>query len=141
MLTRRTAAALTLLLCLAGCAGNTEPGAAGESSGGTSTSAAPTTSSSAPAASPSSKPTAEPSDKPTAGGAQTVTGTVEAGVEPNCRLIKDNTGSHLLVFRDESLRSQASVGKKITATGRSEPTLMSTCQQGIPFIITSISPA
>jgi hypothetical protein len=70
-----------------------------------------------------------------------VTGTVEAGVEPNCRLIQDGSGSHLLVFRDAALRADAPVGKKVTVTGHAEPKMMSTCQQGIPFIVASISPA
>ena len=140
MVTRRSAAALTLLLCLAGCAGNTETGASsGESSGAAS---APASGSAQPTTPSSTTPTAEPSiGKPTAGEAQTITGTVEAGVEPNCRLIKDDKGAHLLVFDDSSLRAQAEVGKKITASGRSEPKMMSTCQQGIPFIVTSITPA
>jgi hypothetical protein len=89
-----------------------------------------------------SSPTGEPSaDTPTDAGVETITGTVQEGVEPNCRLIQDNSGSYLLVFDDASLRSQAVVGKKITASGRSEPKMMSTCQQGIPFIVTSLSPA
>jgi hypothetical protein len=76
-----------------------------------------------------------------AGDSQTVTGTVEAGVEPNCRVIHDNAGAHLLVFKDAALRADAVVGKKITVTGRPEPKMMSTCQQGIPFIVASVSPA
>ncbi|GIM98091.1 hypothetical protein [Paractinoplanes toevensis] len=129
MLTRRVAAALALMLCLAGCANQDSP----------IDSAAPA--SSLPASSlPSSAPTAEPS-APTATGAQTITGTVEAGVEPNCLLLQDGKGSHLLVFDDAAMRADVGVGKKVTLTGRSEPTMMSTCQQGIPFIVTSVTPA
>jgi hypothetical protein len=118
MLTRRAAAVVTLVLCLAGCA----------------RASSPSSSSPSPAPSPSS------SSSLPAGG-ETVTGTVEAGVEPNCRLIKDDSGSHLLVFKDQSLRADAAVGKKVTVTGRSEPSMMSTCQQGIPFLVSSVSPA
>ncbi|HEX5201842.1 MAG TPA: hypothetical protein VFW27_18085 [Actinoplanes sp.] len=77
----------------------------------------------------------------TASNAETITGTVEAGVEPNCRLIKDGAGSHLLFFDDSSLKAEAPVGRKVTVTGRSEPKMMSTCQQGIPFIVSAVRPA
>jgi hypothetical protein len=120
MSTRRFAAAVTLLVCLAGCAGN----------------ASSSSSSSASSPAPSASSVAPPS-----GDVQTVTGTVEAGVEPNCRIIHDDSGSHLLVFHDAALRDGAVVGKKITVTGSPDPKLMSTCQQGIPFVVTSISPA
>jgi hypothetical protein len=143
MLTRRAAAVLTLALCLAGCAnGAAEPGAAPASApaAGSPSTSAPVSGSASASASPS--PSTEPSgNNPTASGAQTITGTVEAGVEPNCRLIKDSAGSHLLFFDDASLRAEAPVGKKVTVTGRSEPKMMSTCQQGIPFVVSAVSPA
>jgi hypothetical protein len=133
MLTRRSAAALALMVCLAGCANNTS-----------SSSSAPEASADLPSsAAPSpALPTAEPSSaKPTAAGAETITGTVESGVEPGCLLLQDGMGSHLLVFDDAAMRADAAVGKKVTLSGRSEPTMMSTCQQGIPFIVTSVTPA
>jgi len=70
-----------------------------------------------------------------------VTGTVEAGVEANCRLIQDDAGSHVLYFHDPALKAEAPVGKKVTVTGHSEPGMMTTCQQGTPFIVTSVGPA
>jgi hypothetical protein len=136
MLTRRLAIALTLVLCVAGCAGNS-PSATGSSA----SSASSVPASSAPASSASASASPSPSVEPSTGGAQTVTGTVEAGVEANCRLIKDGTGSHLLYFDDPSLKASAAVGKKVTVTGRSEPGMMTTCQQGVPFVVTSVSPA
>ncbi|GIF26457.1 hypothetical protein BJ973_005818 [Actinoplanes tereljensis] len=129
MLTRRATAGLALLLCLAGCANQTS--SASDSPASSVSSPVPATS----AASPS-----EPG-VPTATGAQTITGTVEAGVEPNCLLLQDGKGSHLLVFDDSAMRADVGVGKKFTLTGRSEPGMMSTCQQGIPFIVTSVTPA
>ena len=125
MLTRRFAVALTLAACLAGCAGNN----AAPSAGSSETSAPP---SSSPA------PSTEPSGS---GGTETLTGTVEAGVEPNCKVIRDNAGSHTLYFDDPSLKAQAPVGKKVTVTGHSKAGMMTTCQQGIPFIVSSVSPA
>ena len=47
----------------------------------------------------------------------------------------------MLFFDDASLRAEATVGKKVTVTGRSDPKMMSTCQQGIPFIVSAIRPA
>jgi ABC-type transport system substrate-binding protein len=84
-------------------------------------------------------PSTEPSTgKPAAGGAQTITGTVTAGVEPNCLLLNADGQSHLLIFDDPALKSGAAVGQKVTLVGRSEPSMMSTCQQGVPFIVSSI---
>jgi len=61
-----------------------------------------------------------------------------AGVEPNCLLVQDAKGSHLLVFDDKALRAETPVGAKVTLTGTSKPNMMSTCQQGVPFIVTSV---
>jgi hypothetical protein len=137
MLIRRSAALLGLVVCLSGCAGQT-------SSSGSEV-AAPSSSAPAPApSSASASVSVEPSGaKPTAVGAETISGTVEAGVEPGCLLVQDAKGSHLLVFDDSAMRTDATaaVGKKVTLTGRSEPTMMSTCQQGVPFIVTSLTAA
>ena len=127
MLTRRFAVALTLVACLAGCAGNNAAPSAGSS--------ASSSSSAAPSSSPSSSlsPSLEPSES---GTAETVTGTIEAGVEPNCKLIRDDAGNHVLFFDDPTLKAQATVGKKVTVTGQSKPGMMTTCQQGTPFQVT-----
>jgi len=146
MLTRRFAVVLTLLVCLAGCAGNN----ASPTAGSAETSASPTSSaeppsSSAPTPSSASGPSSSsplPATVPSAAAAaETLTGTVEAGVEPDCKLIRDNTGNHVLYFDDPLLKSQAPVGKKVTVTGHSKPGMMTTCQQGTPFIVTSVGPA
>jgi len=124
MSTRR-AVTLLLLVCLAGCAnGPTEAGAPAP---------APTSPSAAP-----SVPSA--SAGPTGAGGETITGTVQAGVEPNCLLLQDDKGSHLLIIRDTELRKTAAAGTKVTVTGKSEPGMMSTCQQGIPFIVSAVRP-
>jgi hypothetical protein len=121
MLTRRSAAAVLMVFALGACANNVSPAAA-------------------PASSASSAPSAPsaPSEKPTSVGGQTITGKVTAGIEPNCLLLQDATGSHLLVFHDPALRSAAAVGAEVTLTGESQPKMMSTCQQGIPFIVSSV---
>ena len=128
MLTRRFAVALTLLACLAGCAGNNAAPSAGSSE------------TSAPSSAPSSSSPSPSLESPESGAAETVTGTVEAGVEANCTLIRDDAGNHVLYYDDPSLKAQAPVGKKVTVTGHSKPGMMTTCQQGTPFIVTSVSP-
>jgi hypothetical protein len=127
MLTR-AASALMLLTLAGGCAAGDSGQAA------------------APAPAPSSSvvtdlpmPSTEPgSGKPAATGAQTISGTVTAGVEPNCLLMQVDGVSHLLVFDDPAMRSDAAVGAKVTVVGRSEPSMTSTCQQGVPFIVTAV---
>ncbi|WP_432049387.1 hypothetical protein [Verrucosispora sp. NA02020] len=59
-------------------------------------------------------------------GEMTLTGRVEAGVEPGCLLLD---GYLLLGGPRDVLTSGASV----TVTGRPNPSLMTTCQQGTPF--------
>ncbi len=122
MLTRRSAAAILTVFTLGACANNVSPAASSSPS---------SPSASFPAPSPSGKPSS-------AVGSETITGTVTAGVEPNCLLLQDATGSHLLVFHDPAMRSAAPVGAEVTLTGESKPKQMSTCQQGIPFIVSSV---
>jgi hypothetical protein len=88
------------------------------------------TSSSSPSSPPPS-PSASPS-------AQTLTGTISAGVEPHCLVLRDADGSHSIYFHDESLRSSAPLGVRVTLVGHPEPGMMTTCQQGVPFIVTAV---
>jgi hypothetical protein len=67
-----------------------------------------------------------------------ISGTVSAGVEPHCLLLRDAAGAHSLYFHDESLRSSVAAGSKVTLTGHPEPGMMTTCQQGEPFIVTAV---
>ncbi|HEX9999078.1 MAG TPA: hypothetical protein VGB74_01380 [Actinoplanes sp.] len=123
----RAAFALLLLTLAAGCAVHDLGEAA----------AAPSPSSSVVIDLP--LPSTEPSSgKPAVTGADTITGTVTAGVEPNCLLLQHNGVNHLLVFDDPAMRADAAVGEKITLVGRSEPSMMSTCQQGVPFIVSAV---
>jgi|SRR5882724_3217343 len=126
MLTRRLAALLLLTLALAGCANQTGAGSGGPS----------TTVVSAPV-------TIVPSPTPSAGtssgsDAQTISGTVAEGVEPNCLVLHDSSGNHVLFFHDPALRSAAKAGARVTLVGRSEPAMMTTCQQGVPFIVSAV---
>lgn len=123
MMIRRISLSLTLplpllvVLALAGCA-NTDSGAAAP---------APAPASSAPAPASSAPATASPAK-------ETLTGSITAGVEPDCLLLDD----HLLIIQDPELKSAAKVGATVTVTGRVEPGMMTTCQQGTPFVVTAL---
>lgn len=129
MLIRRTVVPAALLLALsAGCANNPAPIDAG---------GAPEPATASPAAS-----SAASSAAPTvsaAPGETTLTGTVTLGVEPNCLLLKDGTGDHLLIIEDTKLKSALQPGAEITVVGKSEPGLMTTCMQGKPFVVSSVA--
>jgi hypothetical protein len=64
----------------------------------------------------------------------TLSGTITAGVEPNCVLL-DN---YLLVGGPRELLK---AGARVTVTGRVQADLMTTCQQGTPFMVESAKPA
>jgi hypothetical protein len=112
----RLVAALTAVLLLSGCAGNqaSDSGAAPPP---------------AASASPSAEP--DPSDG-------TLSGIIVEGVEPNCLLLEGAGRTHLLIFDDPSLKSRATVGATVTVVGVAKPAQMTTCQQGIPFLVSSI---
>lgn len=85
-----------------------------------------------PAASSSAAKAGTAPGKPA--GPMTLTGTVVAGVEPNCVLL-DN---YLLVGGPRELLTS---GKRVTVTGRVQADLMTTCQQGTPFVVETAKPA
>jgi len=114
-----------LALTLAGCAGNTV---------GSSPGAPPAASASAPSAAP----IGSPSGPSKARGDQTLTGTVAAGVEGNCLILQSADSHHQLIFDNPELRSKVKIGGSITVVGRAEPGQATTCQQGVPFIVTAV---
>ncbi|SCG50964.1 hypothetical protein [Micromonospora humi] len=126
---RTVLVALLAAAALTACAGpDDEPAGSGP------TGAAPTTSQPdpVPSASPSRPdPTWKggPSTPPGVGGT-TLSGTIRAGVEPNCLLLDD----HLLVGGPRDLLK---AGATVEVTGRPEPGMMTTCQQGTPFVVES----
>ncbi|MGR6317245.1 hypothetical protein Q2K19_06750 [Micromonospora soli] len=143
MKTPRTAlVALVAGLALSACAG---PGVEPGSPGTTPTSPGPTGAASV-TSQPSPDPSGTPGDpqnpvdptpakpggpsKPPGPGAATLTGTVQAGVEPNCLLLDGN----LLVGGP---RDVLTPGARVTVTGHPQPDMMTTCQQGTPFVVES----
>ncbi|MFI9641912.1 hypothetical protein ACIG87_17905 [Micromonospora sp. NPDC051925] len=67
---------------------------------------------------------------PPGAGATELTGTVESGVEPGCLLLD----GHQLVGGPKDVLV---AGARVSVTGRAQPDLMSTCQQGVPFVVES----
>jgi hypothetical protein len=63
-----------------------------------------------------------------------LTGTVRAGVEPNCLLLDE----YLLVGGP---RDVLKPGARVVVTGRVAPDVMSTCMQGTPFLVDRAQPA
>jgi hypothetical protein len=64
----------------------------------------------------------------------TLTGNVTPGVEANCLLLD---GYLLVGGPREHLRA----GARVTVTGRVQADLMTTCQQGTPFVVETAQPA
>ena len=81
---------------------------------------------------PASPKPGGPSPRPA--GPTTLTGTVVAGVELNCLLLD----GYLLIGGD---RTVLRAGARVTVTGRTDREVMSTCQQGTPFVVTAAKPA
>jgi hypothetical protein len=63
----------------------------------------------------------------------TLTGTVEAGVEAGCLLLR---GYQLIGGPRDLLRP----GARVRVTGRPAPRLMTTAQQGTPFVVERAEP-
>lgn len=132
-------AALVVCAALSGCggqAGDDRTGTASPSEGSpvtSSPSSDPTQPGGPTAVPPTKRPTAGPS-LPPGPGATTITGTVEAGVEPGCLLV----GGYQLIGGP---RDVLAVGAKVSVTGQAKPDMMTTCQQGTPFVVESARPS
>ncbi|NLU79350.1 hypothetical protein HCA58_13355 [Micromonospora sp. HNM0581] len=81
---------------------------------------------------PTTRPTVRPTgtSKPPVTAEITLTGRVESGIEPGCLLLD----GYLLLGGDRDVLTS---GETVTVTGRADPTLMTTCQQGTPFVVAS----
>jgi hypothetical protein len=115
--------AVLALLCaalLGGCAQG-GPGSAA-ASGGASSPASPAT----PAPSGSTQPSSP------AAGAMTLTGQVEAGVEPGCLILRSGGQTYELNGGDPAI---VKPGARLRITGHVVDNVMSHCMQGKPFQI------
>jgi hypothetical protein len=120
---RRALAVLVVAAALLG-------GCAGSDSGGGDVSPSPSASPSLP----EDLPTPTPSGKPSGGASMEISGTVVEGVEMGCRLIDQ----YLLMPGPGINRDDLRIGAMLTVRGRVEKGMMTTCQQGTPFVVTEI---
>lgn len=131
---------LLVILAVSGCANGDpagQPSGSPSVGGGTVTSTPDDLPTSVPG-NPGKPPTAPATEPPVKGGpppsvssgTMTLTGTVTAGVEPNCLLLD----GYLLVGGP---RDVVRSGARVTVTGRVQPDLMTTCQQGTPLVVES----
>jgi hypothetical protein len=110
--------------------------------------ARPAASSSAPSASPSRKP-GDPVPIPSGGGSVhpgptgipvgtgrpvTVDGVVEAGVEPGCKVLTAGSTMYLILGGKD-----VPTGVPVRVEGVLQPGVLSTCQQGTPLRVTSVT--
>lgn len=80
-------------------------------------------------------PPTSPAEPPNPSASEmTITGTVTVGVEVGCLLLD----GYLLIGGDPDV---VRGGARVTVTGRVDRDLMTTCQQGTPFVVTSARPA
>ena len=75
-----------------------------------------------------------PTAPPAQPGEQLLRGTVVAGVEQGCLLLRTPDGEHLLVGGDRALMVP---GAQLEVRGRAVPDLLTICQQGVPFEVSS----
>ena len=70
----------------------------------------------------------------TADGDGCLTGTTVVGVESGCTLLVAGGTAHLLV----GLPAPVEPGVELTVRGTPDPELMTTCQEGEPFVVTEV---
>ncbi|WP_433652727.1 hypothetical protein ACQP2C_10760 [Micromonospora zamorensis] len=124
--------ALVVCAALSACGATNGPASTGTPSTATTeptpvSPSAPAPSTPATVPSPTLKPPGGPSVPPPVGETE-LTGTITAGVEPNCLLLD----GYLLVGGP---RDVLAPGARVTVNGRVEKGLMTTCQQGTPFVV------
>ena len=104
--------------------------------GGSGTTAATPTTPAGPGTSASEPPLDLPSptsSRAKGGRTVVVSGTVELGVEPSCRLL----GDYLLLGGP---RADLRPGRSVTVTGHLAMGLVTTCQQGTPLVVDRVTP-
>jgi hypothetical protein len=90
-----------------------------------------------PAYVPQAPPMTTPVTAATPSGVVTVVGTVEAGVEPRCLLLRQGERPYLLLGGDPAV---VRLGAHIVVRGRPEPGRVTTCMQGVPFQVIEARP-
>ena len=131
------AGTLGVVLLLAGCASSGSGSSAAPASSGS----APSNISGGPASDPLSSippsPSPEPTGPPSPPSVQTLTGNVDAGVEPGCLILKDGGRTYLLLGGDPAV---VKAGARVKVTGKLASGVMSHCMQGLPFQVSEAHP-
>ncbi|GAB3262891.1 hypothetical protein GCM10027425_27050 [Alteromonas gracilis] len=128
----RVLSLVTLVVVLSSACGAAGSGGSDDGTASAEQPAAP--SSSAPADELVPDPTLPPGK-----GEATHTGTIAEGVEAGCVLLEIGSGGPLLLV-GPGVEAYAA-GDRVTVRGTPQPDMMTTCQQGAPFAVTSVSPA
>lgn len=138
------ATAVTLTL-LTGCGAQQGTGDSTPTDGGSASSILPTPGATTPgvtptqpAQPPSGGLSLPPTGKSSPGAQVTVTGTVEAGVEASCLLLRTGSVSYLLLGGDPAV---VKAGARVRVTGVVRTDIMTYCMQGVPLQVTAASPA
>jgi hypothetical protein len=87
---------------------------------------------------PNPEPFPEPKPSPEAKTDITVVGIVEAGVEHGCTLLRTADQVYQLVGSADAMIRP---GARLAVRGRPRPTLLTTCQQGVPFQVVEVRAA
>lgn len=66
-----------------------------------------------------------------------LSGTVAPGVEAGCHLLTSGGSTYQLIWERGGLVD----GQQVEVVGTPQPDLMTTCQQGIPFVVERLTPA
>jgi hypothetical protein len=129
------AGTLCAVLLLAGCAAS----GSGSSAAPASSSSAPSNIPGGPASDPLSSipPSPDPTGPPSPPSVQTLTGNVDAGVEPGCLILKDSGRTYLLLGGDPAV---VKAGARVKVTGKLASGVMSHCMQGLPFQVSEAHP-
>lgn len=82
------------------------------------------------------EPGISPSTTTPSAGEVTVRGTVKPGVEAGC-LILDADGKQYLLMGD---KERPKAGSVVEVKGRIDRSMMTTCMQGLPLVVTEVRP-
>lgn len=74
---------------------------------------------------------------PTAAPGPSITGRVIEGVEAGCLLLRTPSGDYLLIATP-AMRDRLQVSATATVRGYADPNMMTTCQQGTPFVVQEV---
>jgi hypothetical protein len=86
----------------------------------------------------STSPPSLPSPSAGPSGELILTGVVEEGVELGCLILRANGEPYLLLGGDRAI---ITAGRRIIVRGRPDPGLVTTCQQGTPFVVAEVRAA